>query len=97
MIAIQEIETALKNAKWKYKTEKVNFVDIGIKYFLHYRSPNSHFKISFRKDLEIDIIINMILSFIQKNECYFFKKQHVEYGTIDYGINELIEDLRSWL
>ena len=30
-------------------------------------------------------------------KTYFFKKQHVEYGTIDYGINELIEDLKLWL
>jgi hypothetical protein len=97
MITTQEIETALKNAGWKYRTRKVNFVDMGIKYFKRFKCPNNVYSIAFRIDLKVNMILDMIFHQICINECYFFKKQHVEYGTIDYEINELIEDLRSWL
>jgi hypothetical protein len=89
MITIQEIETALNNICGEKNTydvfgNKILYFFANQEYFLYVNKEP--------KDICLEL-----LDICYLNECYFFKKQHVEYGTIDYGINELIEDLRSWL
>lgn len=89
MITIREIETALNNYFGEKDTydifgHKVMYSNSEIQYFLWLDTPYNE-------------ICQDLLDICDKHKKYFFKKQHVEYGTIDYGINELIEDLRSWL
>jgi hypothetical protein len=89
MITTQEIETALKNAGAVIEEK----IQSDTQYWTIYFGTNLYFSTT----IDATIFLENLLYEIQMNECYFFKKQHIEYGTIDYGINELIEDLRLWL
>lgn len=97
MITIQEIELALtkycgsKNT-WDVFDNKILFI-IGGEYYCLY-SPCIY---GFLEDPTPKSECLKLLDICNRQKKYFFKKHHVEYGTIDYGINELIEDLRSWI
>lgn|SRR5574343_332413 len=46
-------------------------------------------------EMWVNAMLNDMLAICEEQECYFFKKEYVEYGSIEYGINELIEDLKE--
>lgn len=95
MITIQEIETALKNSgaiiqqrvlRKNGNSQEFWFIHFGYDYFGRevYAGKWS-------------LLLEELLRWINDVRQHFLSKQHIKYGTIDYGINELIEDLRSWL
>jgi hypothetical protein len=89
MITTQEIETALINAGFdkEIKEDYINWSYMGS--LIDFNVKLSQYTSK--------IMLNFLLCQMNLNQCYCLKKRYVEYGTIDYGINELIEDLRSWL
>ena len=95
MITIQEIKAALEDAgaviQKRVLRKSDNFQEF---WFIHFGYSYFGRQVYAGK---CSLLLEELLRWINDGGQYFFKKQHVEYGTIDYGINELIEDLRSWL
>ena len=84
MMTIQEIYQALENAGWSLQN------DI-------WQSEGGYYEFD-NKPTRQGIIV-MILSCCYLNECYIFHTgDHIEYDeNRQYGVNELLKDLKKWL
>ena len=91
----KEIKTALKNAgaviQKRVLRKNDNFQEF---WFIHFGYAYFGRQVYAGK---WTLLLEELLKWINDGGRYFLRKQYVKYGTIDYGINELIEDLRSWL
>lgn len=91
-LTIEQLKIILKNYGALYK----EYIDTDLKWVRQYILIND---IKFYLDgiEDIDIPLKRLLCATRFQKEYIFKKEAIEYGTIEYGINELIEDLKSWL
>lgn len=46
-------------------------------------------------DMWVNAMLDNMLEICEEQECYFFKKEYVEYDSIEYGRDELIADLKG--